>query len=110
MRPHRYAFLTQAAKQNNRRTPGWTADDAASLFLVFRSCCSSPFPFLNVQLLRVTVSSSRTVCIYEKILRQNPNIGPALTFSQTSLITPKSLPHFIEWRKSRNGFLLPVLK
>jgi len=66
-------------------------DYTTSLFLIFGGCCSN-------------------VWTYEQILRQNPKIGSALTFSQMLFITLQSLPSFIEWRKSRKGFLFPALK
>ena len=47
---------------------------------------------------------------YEQLLRQTPNIGSALTFSQMLFITIQSLPSFIELRKSRGGIIFPALK
>jgi len=66
-------------------------DYTTSLSLIFGGCCSN-------------------VWTYEQILRQSPKIGSALTFSQILFITFQSLPHFVEWRKSRKGFVFPALK
>ncbi|KAF8498733.1 UAA-domain-containing protein [Russula emetica] len=65
------------------------------LFLVIGGCCSN-------------------VWAYEELLRAEPNVGPALTFSQMLFITAQQLPSFITWDKSRtpgyNWLWLPRLK
>lgn len=53
------------------------------LFLVIGGCCSN-------------------VWAYEELLRAEPNVGPALTFSQMLFITAQQLPSFITWGKSNS--------
>jgi UDP-xylose/UDP-N-acetylglucosamine transporter B4 len=60
------------------------------LFLVFGGCCTN-------------------VWAYEELLRAEPNVGPALTFSQMLFITAQQLPSFITWNKSSPSWF-PRLK
>ncbi|KAI0028341.1 UAA transporter [Vararia minispora EC-137] len=62
-------------------------DDALIVSVVFGGCCSN-------------------VWAYEQLLRMEPLIGPALTFSQMLFITLQKLPSFLEWRTG----LLPGLQ
>jgi len=63
------------------------------LFLVFGGCCSN-------------------VWAYEELLRAEPSIGPALTFSQMLFITAQQLPSFLTWDASsqQSRSWLPRLK
>ncbi|KAN0121158.1 UAA domain containing protein [Russula decolorans] len=74
---------------------GALLDYSFMLFLVIGGCCSN-------------------VWAYEELLRAEPNVGPALTFSQMLFITIQQLPSFITWDKSRTpGYTwlwLPRLK
>ncbi|KAH9992407.1 hypothetical protein BJV77DRAFT_431966 [Russula vinacea] len=66
---------------------GALLDYSLMLFLVFGGCCSN-------------------VWAYEELLRAEPNVGPALTFSQMLFITAQQLPSFITWDKSSSSFPL----
>jgi UDP-xylose/UDP-N-acetylglucosamine transporter B4 len=66
-------------------------DYSFALSFIFGGCCSN-------------------VWTYEQLLRQNPEIGSALTFSQMLFITIQSLPLFLCWKKNRWGLLIPALK
>jgi UDP-xylose/UDP-N-acetylglucosamine transporter B4 len=47
------------------------------------------------------------VLAYERLLKINPNIGSALTFSQMLFITAQTLPSFLSWSDSS---FIPQLK
>ncbi|KAI9508186.1 UAA transporter [Russula earlei] len=62
---------------------GALLDYSLILFTVFGGCCSN-------------------VWVYEELLRTEPSVGPALTFSQMLFISAQQLPSFVSWDAPRS--------